>query len=205
MALVPYDRLFPLVRPYVEGCPEIVIEEHLAESARDFCVRSELWRYTTDSDSTLAGEELFEPDLPSGALLEDVLSITVDGEALRRVSDKYVHNHGDIDDDTPTHYSLYQEKYVKLHPIPDATYPVEATLVVKPSLDSQGIEDFLYNHHGRTIAYGAIALIAAIPSKEWSDIALAQMFRAKFLRETDAAKSRDYRKVPMRVRARPFV
>lgn len=203
MALVTYDKLYPLVKPYVEGCPEITIEEHLAEAARDFCVRSEIWRYTTDDDSTIADEELFELDTPSGSLLEDVLSLQVDERELKRVSDKYVHNH-ELKSGPPTHYSLYQEKYAKLYPIPDATYAVEATVVVKPSLDSVGVEDFIFDHYGRIIAHGAIALIAAIPSKEWSNMDLAMIYRAKFLRETDAVKARDYRKVPMRVMARPF-
>lgn len=203
MALIVYEKLYPWVRPYVEGCPEIVIEENLAEAARDFCVRSELWRYTPDQDTTIAGEELFELDLPSGALLEDVLSLEINGSTLCRATDKMAHNH-DRKEGEPSYYSLYQEKYVKLYPIPDDTYTLDATLVIKPSLDSVGIEDFIYDHHGRTIAYGAIALIAAIPSKEWTDMALSEYFRLKYLRDTDAAKARDYRKVNLRVTARPF-
>lgn len=204
MATVPYDSLFQYVQPYVPGCPNVVISDALAEAAADFCVRSELWRQDLDSDTTVQGEPLFEPDIPTGSILEDVSWVRVNGTKLARVLDKYVEQADFSEEKEPKYYSIYQDNYIRLYPTPDASYSVEGAVVLKPSLSSAGVEDFLFETHGRTIAFGAIAKIAAIPRKEWSDLQLAEMYSHKFNRDTDYAKTRDFRKVPMRIAARPF-
>ena len=204
MATVSYDKLFPLVQPHVPGCPNVVIESHIAEAAADFCVRSELWRVDLESELTTISENLFEVDVPNGAKLEDILWLAIDGVELTRVSDKYISQNDFMDEGTPQFYALYADTYARLYPTPDAAFALTGNIVLKPSLTATGLEDFIYETYGRSIAYGAVAEIMAIPMKEWTNPMASASYMAKFYRDADAAKARDHRKVPMRIQARPF-
>ena len=199
MALVPYENLFKHVQPYVPGCPESIIVDHLAEAAATFCVGSEIWRFDIESETTL--ESTYLIDIPTGAVLEDIVYLEVDGMALRRLSDKLAFT---ADEGAPMAYAIYQDQNIRFYPTPDKAYTYQGIGVLKPALSSAGLEDFLYESHGRTIAYGALAKLLEIPGKEWANPMQAQLAFVQFRRGVDAAKMRDYRKVPMRPRARQF-
>jgi hypothetical protein len=86
-----------------------------------------------------------------------------------------------------------------MYPTPLSKHTFTGILVVKPSLSAKGIEDFIFESHGRSIAAGAIARIAGIPNKEWSDPDVSMRSQIEFERAMCAAKGRDTRRVNMRV------
>jgi len=198
------DKLFPYVQPYVPECPEVVIETHLAEALATFCMETYVWRVDVEDDVTSSGESLYELDIPAGSVLEDVLVFEINGNAAQRVSDRYVSPQYLQDLGTPLAYAIYQDKYVRLYPSPDGTYTFRGTVVLKPSLSSKNIEDFIYETHGRDIAYGAIAKLTAIPGKAWTDYGMSVMYSQMFGKCVADARVRDYRSVPLRVRAQTF-
>jgi len=198
------DKLFPYVQPYVPECPEVVIETHLAEALSQFCADTYIWRVDIESDLTSSGESLYELDIPTGTVLEDILAFELDGNPIRRLSDRFVSPEFMASTNTPSAYAIYQDKYVRLYPTPDGTYTFRGTAVVKPSLSSKNIEDFIYETHGRDIAYGAIAKLTAIPGKAWTDYGMSVMYSQMFGKCVADARVRDYRSVPLRVRAQTF-
>lgn len=201
---VTWDSFFPYVQPHVPGCPEIVITAHLQEAAADFCERSEVWRFDIEKDFTSKNTSDYEIDVPTGAVLANVLNLYVDTLPIKRVSDRHFDLPQNFTTSRPTYYSLYQDSQIRFYPTPDSKYTFDGTGVLKPSLTATGVEDFIFENHGRTIACGALGKLAIIPNKEWTNPELASYYTAKFFKETDEANQRDTRRVNMRIAPQGF-
>jgi len=204
MATVLYEEFLPYVQPYVPECPIVTIETYLAEAAARFCEKSYIWRVDIEEDSTISGEALYDIDVPTGTILVDIPVLEVDGYAVNRVSDRYMAPSVNEATGVPTYFDIYLDKQIKFYPMPDGAYTFRGTAVVKPSLLSSGVEDFIYETFGREIACGAIAELAAIPGKAWTSLDIAMMHKQKFYKGVNDARVRDLRSVPMRVRAQNF-
>lgn len=204
MATTTFDKFFPYIQPYVPECPEFVIETHVAEAAAKFCRETYIWRVDLDEDVTVAGEAIYDVDVPSGTVLEDILFFEVDGSPITRVSDRHVAPTLFNEQGIPQWYDVYLDTQVRVFPTPDDSYTFRATAVVKPKLDSGGVETFIYETFGRCIANGAIAQLTAIPGKAWSDPALSAAYSMKFSQSIAKARIRDFKSVPLRVRPQPF-
>lgn len=199
-----WDELFTQVQPYVPGCPEVVIREHIRDAAIDFCERSEVWRYTFGPEQTAANERDYTVPTVGASDVENVVALYVEGTAIRRVSDLYTSLPPSFPASQPLHYSQLSTQLVRFYPTPDKAYSFSGTVVLKPSLTSSGMETFLYRAHGRSIACGAVASLTAIPDKEWSNFDLATYYDAKFLRQADDAKGRDTRRSGLHVKPMKF-
>jgi hypothetical protein len=202
MAVI-WDKLYPYVQPYVPGCPEVVIKAHLQEAAAEYCSNSEIWRYNLEPSYTSKNTSDYELDVPNRAVLENIMILVLDGVPLTKVSDRHFnpgsHADGSVLTGTPTHYSVFEDASIRMYPTPITKHTFTGVLVVKPSLASKGVEDFIFESHGRNIAAGAIARIAGIPNKEWSDPDVSMRSQIEFDRAMCAAKGRDTRRVNMRV------
>lgn len=196
---VTWDSFFPYVQPYVPGCPEIVITTHLQEAAAEFCKESEIWRFDIEQDFTSKNTSDYEIDVPTGAVLENILVLYLNGTPIRRVSDRHFDMPTDIAAAAPSYYSIYQDTQIRFYPTPDTKYTFEGVGVLKPKLTATGVEDFIFETHGRSIACGAIGQLTAIPDKEWTNQEMAVYYQAKFHKHADDAKGRDTRRVNLRV------
>jgi hypothetical protein len=203
-----WASFYPYVQPHVPGCPEIVMESHLQEAAAEFCMLSEVWRFDIDPDFTSRNTADYEIDVPTNAILENILVLNLNGLPLKRVSDKYytplLDQDGKPVSGLPMYYMNLDDASIRLFPTPDKKYTFNGRAVLKPKLSATGIEDFLFETHGRCIAYGAIARLAAIPAKEWTNPELANYYRAKFVEDTSKARGRDTRRVNLRIQAQSF-
>jgi hypothetical protein len=99
----------------------------------------------------------------------------------------------------PIYVSIVNDDSVRLYPTPDGKYTFTGVVILKPKLSATGVEDFIYDTHGRAIASGAIARLAEIPNKEWSNPELSLQHRFEFNRGITNAKGRDTRRVNLRV------
>lgn len=196
MSEVSFDDMMPLITPFAPGCPTVVIEMHLAESAAKFCDKAKIWRIDIDVDTTTAGEPDYEVDLPSNTKLADVLFFKVDGRLMTRVTDRL--QEPSDDQAAPNSFAIYNDNLIRLYPTPDAAYSFKGTAVIKPSVRAKGIDDFLFETHRRVIAYGALAELLMIPGKDWSDASLATFYENKFNDGVIEATARDSRKVKKR-------
>lgn len=203
MATTKWDSFYPYVQPYVPGCPEIVIESHLQEAAAEFCAKSEVWRFNIDPDYTSKNTSDYDIDVPTNAILENMLFFYLDGRPLTHVSER--HYSAPLDSDgnavkgTPTYFSTIGDESIRMYPTPEGKHVFTGVGVLKPKLSATGVEDFIFETHGRSIAAGAIARLAEIPNKEWSNPDLAVRNSVVFDREICAAKGRDTRRINLRV------
>ena len=196
---VLWASFFPYVQPSVPGCPEVVIEAHLQEAAADFCARSEVWRFNIESDFTSKNTSDYEIDVPTGASLENILVMYLDGLPLKRVSDRHFALSEQYGTAAPSYFSIYQDTSIRFYPTPAGKHTFDGIGVLKPKLTATGVEDFIFEAHGRSIACGALYRLTSIPGKEWSNPDLAMYYKAKFYKEADEAKGRDSRRVSLRV------
>ena len=201
---VTWDSFFPYVQPHVPGCPEIVIQTHLQEAAAEYIGRSEIWRFDIENDFTSKNTADYEIDVPTGSVLENILTLYVDGQPSRRVSDRHFSLPNTIGTGAPSHYTIYQDDQIRFFPTPDGKYTFAGVGVLKPSLVATGVEDFIFESHGRSIACGAIYKLASIPNKEWTNPEVAMYYKGEFYRHMDQAKGRDTRRVNLRVKAQGF-
>jgi hypothetical protein len=208
MATTTWASFYPYVQPYVPGCPEIVIESHLQEAAADFCAESEVWRYTIEPDFTSNGTSDYEIDVPKGTFLENIMYLYLDGNIIQHVSERHfrvaTNKDGSAIKGTPTYFSVLDDNSIRLYPMPDGKYTFNGLGVLKPILSATGVETFIFTTHGRSIASGAIARLAEIPNKEWSNPELAMQHRIDFERRISSAKGRDTRRTNLRVAAIRF-
>ncbi len=205
MAITTWDAFYPYIQPYVPGCPEIVIESHLQEAAANFLQRSEIFRFETDIDFTAKNVADYTIFLPSAeVVLQDLFEVVVDDRVVGRVSDKHWDSTRFLELGAPTYYSILNDTSIKFYPTPDRRYEFSGRGMLKTKLTATGVEDWIFETHGRCIAYGAIADICSVPGKEWSNPELMLYYRGMFSKQADLAKLRDYRHVELRVRNNNF-
>ena len=105
---------------------------------------------------------------------------------------------------SPSHYTIYQDTQIRFFPTPDKKYTFSGVGTLKPSLAATGVEDFIFETHGRSIACGAIYKLTSVPGKEWTNPEAAMYYKGEFYRHMDEAKGRDTRRVNLRVMAQGF-
>jgi len=199
-----WDKFYPYIQPHVPGCPEIVIQSHLQEAAAEYIGRSELWRIDLENDFTSKNTPDYEIDVPAGSKLENILVLYLDGQPLRRVTDRHFSLPNTVGSGAPTHYTIYQDTQIKFFPTPDKKYTFSGVGVLKPALAATGVEDWIFETHGRSIACGAIYKLTSVPGKEWTNPEAAMYYKGEFYKHMDDAKGRDTRRVNLRVAAKGF-
>lgn len=197
---VQWASFLPYIQPLLPGCPEIIIETHLQEAAAEFCALSQIWRYDIDKDFTSKNTAEYDIDVPQRAVLEDILVLYINGQAIKRVSDRHFDLPSGYSKGRPHCFSVYQDSQVRFYPTPDAKYDFEGVGILKPALNATGVENFIYETYGRSIACGAIARLAIIPGKEWTNPDLAAYYKAEFYKHANDAKGRDTRGAELRAK-----
>ena len=205
MATTLWNAFYPYIQPYLPGCPEIVMESHLQEAAAKFLERSEIWRFEIENDFAVKNVAEYPVNLPSSeAVLENIYEIVLDGRHMSRVTDKHLNSTRFATAGCPNSYIIYQDTSIRFYPTPDNKYTYSGWGVLKTKLTATGVEDWIFESHGRCISYGALAQLASVPGKEWTNPELSGYYRNKFAMETDEAKSREYRRVSTRVQSQDF-
>lgn len=169
----------------------------LAASAAEFLGATHLWREQIDPQQTTPGE----PDytLYADAVVESPLWVRLDGVELQSTDVRYAPSLP-VSPGRPMHYWRTTDNVVRLYPTPDATYSMDALVVLKPSRTATGVEDWIYETWAEALVDGAVWRLARIPGKSWSNLELAHLHKTRFDRQIANARVRDVRQVDRRVR-----
>lgn len=197
-----WSAFHSLILPETPGCPEVTVNGALAASAAEFCAETHIWRETLDPFNTAPGEALY--DLDASAVVESVPQLAVDGRELGHVDVRQLDPTRLTDTGLPSHFWMQDDTQVRLFPIPDRVYPVQATATLKPSRAATGVPNWIYETFGDGIVSGALWRLLRIPGKEWTNVDLASAHKALFGQAVIEARVRDYRHVPLRVRPHSF-
>jgi len=202
--VVAWDKFYTQVQPYVPGCPEIVMDEHLRRAAVDFCARSEVWRFDIEPRQTFPGVSDYYLDTPNHGRLEDVTHLFLEGRRLDRIADLYEQPNPQVPDTRPDAYAVYMGGALRFFPTPDREYAFQGAGVLRPAQTATGVEDFIFETYGSDIICGAVASLLEIPNKEWSNPEASLYYRSRFHRAADDAKGRQMRRTGTQVRLPGF-
>lgn len=192
----------PLVTPYLQGCPSSTINTYLAQVAADFFARTHLWK--DEIDAIYLAPNNVEYDLDAdGVEVEHVLAVVLADHKLDMIASDQVpfEDLGDVGE--PRVFWLHTDNTIRVHPVPEARATMRVHAVLKPSRTALSVENWIYETWANVLASGVIAELAAIPNKDWTDIALAGMHKAKFEMAINNTRVRMDRGVRMAVKMRP--
>lgn len=196
-----WDDFLPLITPHVAGCPDLTIKLYMPIVAADFFARTYLWRDNIDA-IYLASNQI-EYDIDADAEVEDVLAVVYKEQPLERTDLRLVPHERQGERGDPKAYWLQADRALRVFPTPDESGSLRVTAVLKPSRTATGVEDWIYETWADTLVSGAVARLASIPNKTWTDLGLAGMHRSMFEKAIVDARIRDFRGVNLSVKSRP--
>lgn len=196
-----WNDFLPLITPYVPSCPDTVIKTYLPIAAADFFARTYLWR--DDIDAIYLAPNQIEYDLDAEAEVEDVLAVVYKSQPLTRTDLRLIpaERRGETGD--PHSYWVQADKTIRVFPTPEERGKLSVTAVLKPSRVGTGVEDWVYETWADTLVSGAVARLASIPGKTWTDTGLAGLHKSLFEKAIIDARIRDFRGVRLSVKQRP--
>ncbi len=189
----PLSAFYPLLLPELPTCPEPMMDLHLREVAREFCLQTGAWTVPLDAIDLVAAQATYDLDAPeSEAVITRITSVTANSVLLWSDTDPKA------DEDTP--------KYVRTDPpftvsndlleftliedeVPSAAVADGLVLVgtLLPAPGAATLPDFLLTTYSEAMRVGTLARLMVMGNKPWTDRALATDYRAQWQRLTGFA------------------
>lgn len=193
MAQVEYRELIPEVLATASACPTPTIIRNARNAAIELAQKSGAFRFRLEGDLAIADLARMEFSLPTQTSLVKPVSLTIDGSKLDAYSVRMLdrdHPGWRSECGKPTKWLRDQNTLnsVTLYPAPNATYTVHGEVAVKPTRDSDGIEDIYMDLYFNTIVDGTLARLLAIPAAPWFSPKTALYHKQLFIAEIDEAR-----------------
>ena len=179
--------------PYVPFCPDPLVEQNLRSATIEFCERSKAYVLDMDAFNTISGVYEYDFDIPTGTEVHQVLQMTYDGRDMDPISPRSLEvNYPDWRDRTgrPHVYLQKTPSTFWLVPVPQGSFPVIASVALKPSRTSNNIDTTISNQYRDGIIYGTLYRLLRMPGREWTDINAAREYLAQFNNEITQAELR---------------
>lgn len=186
MATIKYTDLLSEVLPHLTADPsEPAAVAALSNAVIEFCARSLVWRFYADAIDVTAGESTYQLEPPANADIATVLSCKYDGKNIDHKSTD------DLDDLMPTWqtesstvkwFTQVDTESVILAPLPDETISqgLLFVLALQPRRSSFSFPRWIASQYMEALAAGAIARLAGMNNKPWSDAETADRKRKEF-------------------------
>jgi hypothetical protein len=197
-----WDDFLPLITPHLPGCPNASIKTYLALASRDFFTKTYLWQ--DDIDAIYLAPNQVEYDLDAETEVEDVLAVVLDEQQLDRTEFRLIPFERRDEVGAPRMYWVHQDQTIRVFPTPDKSATLKVSAVLKPARNATGVHDWIYATWADVIVSGAVAQLAMMPGKEWSDMSLAAMHKGLYEQAVVKTRIRSSRGVQLTVRQRPF-
>ena len=146
-----------------------------------------------DAFNTISGVYEYDFDIPTGTEVHQVLQMTYDGRDMDPISPRSLDlNYPDWRDRTgrPHVYLQKTPSTFWLVPVPQGSFPVIASVALKPSRTSNNIDTTISNQYRDAIIYGTLYRLLRMPGREWSDVNAAREYLAQFNLEIQQAELR---------------
>lgn len=176
--------LYPLLLPFVPGCPYPTVDLAISRAAGELCEQSRAWEEALSPIALSEGVEAYEIDLPSDSVLVCVRNVQLNGRDLH-VNPSWpalVASSSTLAHATPSHYAMRgNELVVRPIPSPEAAGGV-VTLVatLKPSISATSLPDVLVSEHMAAVCEGAKSFLKEMTGAAWFDPSGAAMANQRF-------------------------
>ena len=191
--MASFDSLVKEVLPYVPGCPDTLVENHLRSATIDFAERSKAYVLDLDPITTVSGVYEYDFDQPSGTEVHQILWMTYDGNDMDPISPRSLElNYPDWRDRTsrPHVYLQKTPSTFWVVPVPQTTLTngLITSVALKPTRTTTNIDTTFSNSYRDGIIYGALYRLLRIPGKDWSDPYAANDYLSMFSQEVKQAE-----------------
>lgn len=195
------STFYPLIEPYVIGCPVPLMNQAVLRSAIEFCRRTNAVQEIGTQDITADTTE-YDIDVPTSSQLTCIVGVWVGGKKIDPVATDSVESgtamRGNIGQDevppgnsTCYYQRLPSDSVIYLWPSPTDT--ITDGLAIKaafePTQAATSLADVLWTYHADAIAYGALAYLMSLPGQSFSNPTSAVDFRTRFITSAEKAKS----------------
>lgn len=195
--------------PLVPTCPIPLACDAVRDALTRLCERAHIWRHRLTHE-VLATDDDVALTLPAGAVVADIERAWFNGCELTSLGWASM-SPLDLarEDAVPRFITQATPDRVVLQPRFDGTLEISVWLKPDESLPGYGRvwPDFILQHHGRTLAYGAAARLMTLPDKSWTEPATAGVYSAVFEADLDRLihkTAMGQQRAPLRARASFF-
>lgn len=212
--------LYKHVKPDVPGCPDPLLDRAIINAAIEFHEESKIYCAELTAINVVADEPEYDLVPPAGYAVVDIRRARFDDKPLiaksrdqldqmwvdqnTRSLFHYHHMTGyNFDADSwevattsrPQFFYQPTSSSLRLVAIPDTAYVggLKVNAALKPTPDATAIEDWIYNDYYKAIAAGAIAEVARIPEKMWTNPGLGDLRDREFRAGIAKARGRSLR------------
>jgi hypothetical protein len=178
---------YDLLLPELPGITTPMVDLHLREVARDFCVKTSAWVEDLTAISLVAEQGTYAVATPASSELVRITELTVAGELLWRLTDR------NAERDTTSAIPKYQANQppfqlsadltqVTLIEVPTAAVVagLKIKAALKPSPAAATLPDFLKAQHSEAMRHGVLSRLMAMGRKPWTDRELAVAYDARW-------------------------
>ncbi len=161
------DELLGDVLVAVPGCPDMTVERAIARAARQFCMDTHAWRYTTDPQPVIKGLRDVELYVPAEATIIRPFWVTLGGRQLFGISAPKI----TTEEGNPTGYIIAPSGTLMLDCLPRETIAKDglvAHLALAPKRGEAVVAAELAPFFD-LIQTLATAYLLSMPSVEWRD------------------------------------
>lgn len=196
MPSVAWDEFLPKVLPFVPGVPDEVAEDAIRIKAIELCRRARVWRVELDAIDIVANVYLYDLNPGDGMVVTDVV-----GAELSRLP--FPMKTPDMLTDawpgwktataqSPSCFYLENDRQIRVVAIPllAAVGAITIRAAIKPAVDSDGIEQMIFEEYQETIGHGAVAHLLSIPNKAWTDGVESEKRERRYLNGITSARTR---------------
>lgn len=154
--------ILPLIKLHVANVPDFLIMRVLRLAVQQFCQESDYWQI--EDTIALDGSASITLPMDSEVLPCRVVGVYYDGEKL----------------EPSTHYRERRRGEIEwlINPPQGEIIVLQS---VRPTHDSDEIDEELYSYYGEALAAGAIERLVKMPNKDWSDRQMALSFGDDFI------------------------
>lgn len=173
--MIAVSEFFPRLIPFVNGCTEPMAAQALVDSAIDFCQESLAVRLRLAPQQTAAGTPTFNITPPLDQLVARVLRVWVSGAEIGGGATDQVDD-AQAARGRPCQYYTRQNAATLqgfLYPVPDATYPLQVEVALRPTRSATTLEDELLDVWMEPVIEGAKARLMALPDQPFSNVGMA--------------------------------
>lgn len=186
---------------------EPVVEHAIKRAAIEFCAGSWVWKHLPDPLDVQAGEAVYDLETPSGAEVVVVIHAEYDALPLENKGIDWLDSNikgWRTTQQPPRFFTQVDTDQIILAGVPDAniTAGLVLTLALCPMQNATGIPAWLFNGYVDDLVSGAVARLATMQGKRWTDGGLAAYHDSKFktaIAQARAAGVNALSRAPVRV------
>jgi len=174
-----WEDLLNEVMPYVENCPLPIAKHQIRNAAIEFCQRTALWRSELDRINITTNIHTY--DLHTEITIDQAISaidyayitessgetnLTITTEDSLKITNRVWRV---LTSTKPESIMLLDTDNCRLYPIPevDISNSLVIGLILKPSRNSAGLPDWIFEQWAEAIAHGAKARLFGMKSRSW--------------------------------------